>query len=480
MKLVTCFLKAGIPLSKADDLRELFEENGQRLTSSTHLRQILPFILREEMLKIKKEISGKPVSIIFDGTTHVTEAFAVIVRFMDGWNVQQRLCGLKFMAKSLLGEETARLLIEFISTELGISSSLIIAAMHDRASVNAVAMRTISILYNNVFDVGCYSHTIDHVGERMNTPVLHKFLKSWIAMFSHSPKAKLSWRTQTGLPAPTFSNTRWWSKFEVIRQVRDSFGDVVSFLNGDNLPPSSEKLGRILSDASSLRKLKIELAITTDSMEPFVRATYNLEGDGVLALSAYREISQLHNSVRIAHYPNVMAVAREESQGNAAHEQMLVNYAAACVKPAYDYFLSKFDATTGELCKTLAAFKAARYFSPVTMNELRPSPNDLDALSVFPFIDTILLEQLKGELAAYMAAAEDISQGTDVCEWWKRHDGEIPSWAKVCKLILLIQPSSAAVERAFSVLENSFSKRQEHSLEDYVSLSIMLQYNRKH
>ena len=87
-------------------------------------------------------------------------------------------------------------------------------------------------------------------------------------------------------------------------------------------------------------------------------------------------------------------------------------------------------------------------------------------------------EQLKGELVAYMAAAEDISQDTDVCEWWKRHDGEILSWAKACKLILLIQPSSTAVERAFSLLENSFSKRQEHSLEDYVSLSIMLQYNR--
>ena len=69
-----------------------------------------------------------------------------------------------------------------------------------------------------------------------------------------------------------------------------------------------------------------------------------------------------------------------------------------------------------------------------------------------------------------MAAAEDISQDTDVCEWWKRHDGEIPSWAKTYKLILLIQPSSAAVERAFSLLENSFSKRQEHSLEDCFTL----------
>ena len=171
--------------------------------------------------------------------------------------------------------------------------------------------------------MGCYSHALDHVGERMHTPVLAKFLKTWIGMFAHSPKTRLLWRTQTRLSPPTYSPTRLWSKFEVIRQVRDSFGDVLTFLNGDDLPNSSEKLARIISDPSSLWKLKIELAITTDAMEPFVRATYTLEGDGMLALVAYREVSQLKTSVRNAHYPNVIAVAREECQGNAAHEQLL-------------------------------------------------------------------------------------------------------------------------------------------------------------
>ena len=47
-------------------------------------------------------------------------------------------------------------------------------------------------------------------------------------------------------------------------------------------------------------------------------------------------------------------------------------------------------------------------------------------------------------------------------------------------VILLIQPSSAAAEHVFSLLENSFTKRHECSLQDYVSLSIMLQYNSKH
>lgn len=97
-------------------------------------------------------------------------------------------------------------------------------------------------MYNRVFDVGCFSHTLNHVGERIITPVLNKFIKSWIRMFTHSPKTRLAWRTQIGLPPPTYSATRWWSKFEV---MRDSFGDV-SFLNGNDLPTSSsEKLARI-------------------------------------------------------------------------------------------------------------------------------------------------------------------------------------------------------------------------------------------
>ena len=94
------------------------------------------------------------------------------------------------LAKSLKGEEVARLLVQALSTELGISSNLIIAAMRDTASVNSVAMRTVRVLYNRVFDVGCISHTLGLVGERMNTPVLDVFVKSWIGKFSRSPKNK--------------------------------------------------------------------------------------------------------------------------------------------------------------------------------------------------------------------------------------------------------------------------------------------------
>jgi len=113
------------------------------------------------------------------------------------------------LTKSLTGEEVARLLIAALSTELGIPTASVVAVMRDRASVNDVAVRTLSVVYNQMVDVGCFSHTLDHVGEHMNTPILDKFTTAWIGLFSHSPKSRLAWRTQTGLPPRSYSSTRW-------------------------------------------------------------------------------------------------------------------------------------------------------------------------------------------------------------------------------------------------------------------------------
>ena len=52
---------------------------------------------------------------------------------------------------------------------------------------------------------------------------------------------------------------------------------------------------------------------------------------------------------------------------------------------------------------------------------------------------------------------------------------------KAFKLILLVKPLSAAAERVFSLLNNSFNTRQKYALEDYniIHLSVMIQYNNR-
>ena len=110
-------------------------------------------------------------------------------------------------------------------------------------------------------------------------------------------------------PVPSYSDTRWWSKWEVMSHLPKSFGSVSSFLVKTDLPSSKLKL-EIISDPPKNRKLHMELAITIDAMEPFVKATYNLEGDGPLIFKAYEEIALLSAGILNQHYPNTKAVAK--------------------------------------------------------------------------------------------------------------------------------------------------------------------------
>ena len=63
-------LKAGIPLSKIDLIRDFLEQYGLSLTSASNLIDLLPFILQNELDRLK-DINGKYVSVVFDGTTRL-------------------------------------------------------------------------------------------------------------------------------------------------------------------------------------------------------------------------------------------------------------------------------------------------------------------------------------------------------------------------------------------------------------------------
>jgi hypothetical protein len=108
----------------------------------------------------------------------------IVLQFVDdNWDIQQRVARLMLLAKSLTGEELARQLIVCLSTELGMTAKMIPASMGDRASVNTAAMSTVKIVFP---DIGCFPHTLDHVGDHMKTPVLDKFMKGWIGLKSEN------------------------------------------------------------------------------------------------------------------------------------------------------------------------------------------------------------------------------------------------------------------------------------------------------
>ena len=147
----------------------------------------------------------------------------------DEWKIEQHLVRLQLLSKSMTGEETVREVVNTLSVEYGISSERLFAAMRDRASANTVAMRTVKILYPNMLDVGCFAHTLDHVGDHFKTPNLYEFCRLWISLFSHSFRTRIQWKEQTGRAMSLYSATRWWSRWEVLRQVFLQFGDIHPF-----------------------------------------------------------------------------------------------------------------------------------------------------------------------------------------------------------------------------------------------------------
>ena len=103
---------------------------------------------------------------------------------------------------------------------------------------------------------------LDHVGEKLNTPVLDRFPKSWINMFSRSMKSKLAWKTKTGLFVQTYSSTQCWSRWEMLKQVHDCFRDVVLFItNGDAPTANKSNLLELLSNPTKSTQLQMELTI---------------------------------------------------------------------------------------------------------------------------------------------------------------------------------------------------------------------------
>ena len=264
----------------------------------------------------------------------------------------------------------------------------------------------------------------------------------------------------------SYSSTRWWSKWEVMSQIMSFFGDVAPFVqaNPELSPATNRKLLEMLQNPTVKAYVQIELAAIVDAGEAFVKATYNLEGNGPLVLRCYDILSTLTASIQVGHYPNVQAVARTLSGGSPVTLQQWVEYANTCIKPGLQYFLDKFSQ---ELSGSVAAFKAARLFLPQKVVELKPNAAAVDSLQAFPFLNTAsILANLKSELPSYLAKAADIDAEIDPLVWWKAHSADLPHWSTAAADILLVQPSSAAAERVFFLLKASFGPQQDATPND--------------
>ena len=264
-----------------------------------------------------------------------------------------------------------------------------------------------------------------------------------------------------------------------MNQLVKSFGDIEPFLrSADDFSGNTRaRLLEYFDNPVKLQSLKVKLAAIVDAGKPFVEATYKLESDGPVVLECFDIISSLSITTKMEHYPNLHAVVESIARGKNDAQLKWMRHARECIKPAIKYFEEHLKADLMDI--PLKAFKAARYFSPHYVKKIKPESADLSSLLNLPFITSSKLSELKDEFPKYYVLAAEVSSDISSLDFWKDHTASIQRWSNTAQNVLLLQPSSAAAERVFSVLNNTFASKQLRALEDYVEASIMLQYNKR-
>ena len=486
IETVTAFLKAGIPLAKADYLRPLLEAGAERLTFSTHLASYIPFVLEVERDRLKEELKDKPfICVIFDGSTHLGEMLVILIRFVrEDFEICQRLVRVHVLAKSLNAQQLAREIITTLSTDLQYPSERVLAMVRDGASVNSAAVKILKdALYPQLADIICIPHSLDLIGRKFDTDLLDSFLQAWVALFSHSPASRLVWQNLSGESIRSYSATRWWSWWEVLAQLHRLFRHVNVFLADlQSCPSTVAKLKRVLEDPDEQTQLRLQLAITIDMGKPIVQKTYLLEGDGEMVVDAYACLQELCSAAAVENYPETIATADDIAGGNAAAAAAMVTQAKVFVAPAVQYFRTKFNKQGTPMFEVVKLFKAVRILCPQQARAIGLTEAHVQALRIVPGMsDDALVNRLLEELPAYIFAAEDavIDDTHRRLRWWRNQVG-LQAWKLAARIVFALLPSSAPAERVFSLCEAATSSRQARLLSDQLEASLMLQYNRGH
>ncbi|KAK3247415.1 hypothetical protein CYMTET_43083 [Cymbomonas tetramitiformis] len=165
----------------------------------------------------------------------------------------------------------------------------------DSCKVNGSATGRLQVIFPGSEDLLCICHTLNNSGEHSFFPEKRDFMTSWLLLVTDNSAAGTLWKELTGTTLVSFSNTRWWSKQEVANSIAINFGLLPRFLE--------QLSARGIGDATTKKmialhrndplKLQVGFAAGLDGLMLMLSTTYELEGDRLEILLAFRRIEAL-------------------------------------------------------------------------------------------------------------------------------------------------------------------------------------------
>lgn len=165
------------------------------------------------------------------------------------------------------------------------------------------------------------------------------------------------------------------------------------------------------------------------------------------------------------------------------YEEAWKEYCHKISEPYMNYFN---EMVMGHDC--LSLWRAASMADPLNMRRKTLTARELrDVVKPLTskLVSTALIDRMVAELSEYERACMSIDWSNDeynvrlkkIITFWSTHK-LLPAWTEFAHLVFLLQPTSACVERAFSILKYIMGDQQVRSLRDKVEASLMLRFNR--
>eukprot|EP00967_Tisochrysis_lutea_P134209 scaffold236692_cov41-Tisochrysis_lutea.AAC.2 len=205
------------------------------------------------------------------------------------------------MATHMDGQHLCRFITSILLRTLQLDGSNVVGISRDSCATNGVACRNLaSVMCPRAMQILCVSHTLQHTGEHFDLETLRS----------------LVWQELTGVAMKGYSHIRWWSRWEIMKQLATKFHHLEAFISrleqrsiGDS---TTRALRRVLD--TKKEQLQLELAAALD-MELLCSTTYKLEGDGLeilLAFDAVEEIRSKYHTIGLEPntMPNLAAILR--------------------------------------------------------------------------------------------------------------------------------------------------------------------------
>ena len=318
----------GVAIAKSDKLRPFIERKTKlSLTHSSHLaRDYTTDLLEEEEDLQTDEFKGSVCSMGFDATPRQGDLFALVLRKIEVNAEIKRAIAVQRLAhvSTIKGSLNAATLASEVTRGLQnrrLKHEEIPAAMNDGCFTNGAAHDHIGQVADVAGKVSrmislCLSHCANNAGEQAGFVLLDLFWTLIQKIFSQSQQAQDTWRLVTGEAWPTYSETRWYSKFEVMQKLADYFPDLLTIMtklvSAKVASQNSAKLLNLLLDHKKSWQLQIELASYTEVLVDLCKLCYNLEGDGTdlpfKVAGRIRSVKELYPGGQLKSLPSTNAL----------------------------------------------------------------------------------------------------------------------------------------------------------------------------